>query len=84
MGKARTMADQFRKSFDEMSRQAELDELRKEINALREQRPLADIQSTMQQSILPPDLTSGPANEMSAPATGVPETAESDPAKPAS
>ena len=32
------MADQFRKSFDEMARQTELDELRKEINSLRDTR----------------------------------------------
>jgi Tat protein translocase TatB subunit len=35
VGKARAMADQFRKSFDEMARQSELDELRQEIEALR-------------------------------------------------
>src|SRR5580658_6634173 len=55
VGKARSMADQFRKSFDEMARQSELDELRQEIEALRTQRPLADIQNTLHQSILPPD-----------------------------
>lgn len=55
LGKARAMADQFRKSFDEMARQSELDELRAEIEALRAQRPLADVEQTMNQSILPPD-----------------------------
>jgi sec-independent protein translocase protein TatB len=34
-GRARTMADQFRRSFDEMARQSELDELRSEVNKLR-------------------------------------------------
>jgi len=43
MGKARRMADEFRKSFDEMARQSELDELRKEIENLRNERPLAGI-----------------------------------------
>ncbi len=33
--KARRMADEFRSSFDEMARQSELDELRKEVEALR-------------------------------------------------
>jgi sec-independent protein translocase protein TatB len=33
--KARGMADQFRKSFDEMARQSELDELRQELEELR-------------------------------------------------
>ena len=35
MGKARQMASEFRASFDEMARQSELDELRKEVEALR-------------------------------------------------
>lgn len=38
VGKMRRMADQFRNSFDEMARQSELDELRKEIDALRNER----------------------------------------------
>jgi sec-independent protein translocase protein TatB len=55
MAKARAMADQFKKSFDEMSRQAELDELRREIEALRNERPLAGIEQTLHESALPPD-----------------------------
>ena len=35
LGKARAMANEFRASFDEMARQSELDELRKEVDALR-------------------------------------------------
>jgi sec-independent protein translocase protein TatB len=35
MAKARAMAHEFRSSFDEMARQSELDELRKEVEALR-------------------------------------------------
>lgn len=35
VGKARGMANEFRASFDEMARQSELDELRKEVEALR-------------------------------------------------
>ena len=34
-GKARDMANEFRRSFDEMAREAELDELRAEIEALK-------------------------------------------------
>ena len=33
-GKGRAMANEFRRSFDEMARQSELDELRKEIEAI--------------------------------------------------
>ena len=63
MGKARQMADQFRKSFDEMSRQAELDELRSELEALRSRRPFADIEREVNASILPPDLSSAKSAE---------------------
>jgi sec-independent protein translocase protein TatB len=35
MGKMRTMANEFRASFDEMARQSELDELRKEVESMR-------------------------------------------------
>src|SRR5215467_15408333 len=57
MGKARQMADQFRSSFDEMTRQAELDELRKELEALRSNRPFESIERDLNQPILPPDFT---------------------------
>src|ERR1051325_11694163 len=57
MGKARQMADQFRTSFDEMTRQAELDELRKELEHLRSNRPFESIERDLNQSILPPDFT---------------------------
>lgn len=35
-GRARSMADQFRRSFDDMARQSELDELRREVQKLKE------------------------------------------------
>jgi len=54
VGKARAMADQFRKSFDEMARQSELDELRGELEALRHERPLADLDRTLSAAVLPP------------------------------
>jgi sec-independent protein translocase protein TatB len=46
-GKARAMANEFRKSFDEMARQTELDELRKEIEELKKQNPVSDIADQM-------------------------------------
>ena len=52
--KARAMADQFRKSFDEMARQSELDELRKEVDALRQMRPLADTERAMSEALSAP------------------------------
>src|ERR1700761_450375 len=42
MARVRSMAAEFRASFDEMARQSELDELRKEVEAMRKGQ-LADI-----------------------------------------
>ncbi|HTO42277.1 MAG TPA: Sec-independent protein translocase protein TatB [Rhizomicrobium sp.] len=53
LGKARAMANEFRKSFDEMARQGELDELRKEIAALRAERPLASLDQSIEHGISP-------------------------------
>ena len=76
VAKARAMAGEFRKSFDEMARQSELDELREELEALRKQRPLADLANDLHQSILPPQdlpragqVTGTAPQEMLAPET---------------
>ena len=44
-GRARTMADQFRRSFDDMARQSELDELRNQVSKLKDvaQKPMTDL-----------------------------------------
>jgi sec-independent protein translocase protein TatB len=42
-GQLRVMADQFRKNFDDMARESELDELRAQVQALKDDRPLADV-----------------------------------------
>jgi sec-independent protein translocase protein TatB len=44
VGKARGLANEFKKSFDEMARQSELDELRKEIESLKNHQTVADVQ----------------------------------------
>jgi sec-independent protein translocase protein TatB len=62
MGKARALADQFRRSFDEMARQSELDELRGELEALRHERPLADIDRTLRAPVLSPPAPIATAN----------------------
>ena len=54
-GKARNMANEFRKSFDEMARQAELDELRKEIEDLKKNNPVSDMMNSV--SAVNDDLT---------------------------
>ncbi|HEX3756344.1 MAG TPA: Sec-independent protein translocase protein TatB [Rhizomicrobium sp.] len=50
-GKARAMANEFRKSFDEMARQAELDELRKEIEDLKKNNPVTDMQNELNRAV---------------------------------
>jgi sec-independent protein translocase protein TatB len=52
VARARAMADQFRKSFDEMARQSELDELRTELESLRKERPLADLEHALHTPVL--------------------------------
>ncbi len=47
VGKARAMANDFKRSFDEMARQSELDELRKEVEALKAKNPLVDIEKSL-------------------------------------
>jgi len=42
VGKARGLANEFKKSFDEMARQSELDELRKEIESLKSTQAVVD------------------------------------------
>src|SRR6516225_2170649 len=60
LGKARSMADQFRKSFDEMTREAELQELRAEIESLRTSRPLSGVEQDLNRSILPDEFAPKP------------------------
>jgi sec-independent protein translocase protein TatB len=47
MSKMRGMAADFRATFDELARQAELDELRKEVEALRSNNPIAEIRDEL-------------------------------------
>ena len=46
-GKARAMAGDFRRSFDEMARESELAELRKEIDNLKKNNPVSDLANSM-------------------------------------
>jgi sec-independent protein translocase protein TatB len=66
-GKARAMANEFRRSFDEMARQTELDELRKEIEDLKKNNPVADIHNELSRAAEGVNLESGPALAESAP-----------------
>ena len=67
-GKARAMANEFRRSFDEMARQAELDELRKEIEDLKKNNPVTDVQNELNRAAESVNLESGPSMTETAPA----------------
>jgi sec-independent protein translocase protein TatB len=69
-GKARAMAAEFRKSFDEMARQTELDELRKEIEDLKKNNPVTDMMGAMN------DATSTVNESVAAMTDGAGQTAE--------
>lgn len=63
-GKARQMAGQLRKGFDDLARESELDELRKEIGNLRSERPLAGLNRDLDKSIAQDGMKSKPAVAM--------------------
>ena len=63
MGKARAMAAEFRRAFDEMARQTELDELRKEVEALKARNPLADIQRSLNETVTDPLAADAPVDD---------------------
>jgi sec-independent protein translocase protein TatB len=79
VAKARAMADQFRKSFDEMARQSELDELRAELDSLRRERPLADIEHALSAPVLAPPDRPAPAASPENPAQAGPNPEIAEP-----
>ena len=72
-GKARNMANEFKKSFDDMARQSELDELRAEVEKLRSTDPIADLSSDIERTLNPVDTETAEARaaaEAPAPRSG--------------
>ena len=68
-GKARNMANEFKKSFDDMARQSELDELRAEVEKLRSTDPIADLGASLNDDV---QRTLNPVDN-APPATETPE-----------
>ena len=62
-GRARAMADQFRRSFDDMARQTELEEMRAEVLKAHDAASLAEIQreTDIMLGNIPPDPMVSPA-----------------------
>src|SRR3569832_425370 len=54
-GKARNMANEFKKSFDDMARQSELDELRAEVERLKVHDPIAGLNDDIERALNPVD-----------------------------
>jgi sec-independent protein translocase protein TatB len=83
-GKARNMANEFKKSFDDMARQSELDELRAEVEKLRSTDPIAelgtDINSDIERALNPVDTAAAEAREAPAPRSGEYQISETPPA----
>lgn len=85
VGKGRAMAREFQSAFDDMARQAELDELRKEIEDLKRSNALTDAQDSLRaveddiNSAVMRDHPTTPASEPKTPAPS-PATPKEDPA----
>ena len=85
-GRARAMADQFRRSFDDIARQSELDELRAEVNRLQQTAiidPKAEIETAMYPTGNPinfgNDDVSPPTSPASEPAPSIEPPPSSEP-----
>ena len=71
-GKARAMASEFRRSFDEMARESELAELRKEIDDLKKNNPITEMANSMTDA----NADIGGAMHAEAPASSEPRSGE--------
>lgn len=47
-GKARAMAREFQQSFEQMAQEAELEELRKEVNQIKDNNPITELRDDIQ------------------------------------
>jgi sec-independent protein translocase protein TatB len=85
-GKARNMANEFKKSFDDMARQSELDELRAEVEKLRSSDPIADLGNEIERTLNPVDTAAAETlqvQEAPAPRSGEYQISETEAATPA-
>ena len=73
-GKARNMANEFRRSFDEMARESELSELRKEIEDLKKNNPITEMTSSLTNATA--DISGAMQAEAAAPVSSEPRSGE--------
>ena len=76
VGKMRAMAAEFRASFDELARQSELDELRKEVEALRSHAPMMNPLSDPHTAGTFAEINQGMAGAAAAPSSSAPSPPE--------
>ena len=72
--KARGMASEFRRSFDEMARESELAELRKEIDDLKKNNPITEMTSSLTNATA--DISGAMQAEAAAPVSSEPRSGE--------
>ena len=53
VAKARSLAGEFTAAFDQMAREAEMEELRKEIDELKKNNPVADVKRAVDEAVAP-------------------------------
>ncbi|MBL8559806.1 MAG: twin-arginine translocase subunit TatB [Hyphomonadaceae bacterium] len=85
MARLRGLAAEFRTGFDELARQAELDELKKEVEALRRGQVFTDIEMEAMRTLepLPPrDAAAGDPTPAPAPPESPPPPADEPPQAP--
>jgi len=75
-GKARNMANEFKKSFDDMARQSELDELRAEVERLKTHDPIAGLNDDIERALNPVDTETVEARAAASAAAEVPAPGE--------
>ncbi len=79
--KLRAMAQEFRSGFDELARQAELDELKKELEALRRNQVFTDISNEVHRPLTdPPPAPLPPPHDVTHAAAPTPDPVEPSPA----
>jgi len=76
--KLRGMAQEFRTGFDELARQAELDELKKEVDALRRTTSLQEIRSEITKPLPTLEDYAGIKSQPAIPPSAVPPTPPAD------
>lgn len=80
VAKARRLAGEFTSAFDQMAREAEMDDLRKEIEDLKKNNPMSDVKRAVDETMAPIKKDFGEeAEKLNKAANGAPvETAQTD------